>query len=284
MTKKSEIHGGACPHYDLNGVSCLQPTHDRETLDAMRLAFHRQGALSLKGVFPRDLIQRLKAAYFDEYAVIDKSTRSDVGDGDRYMCAVEIRTPFDHPLLYDSPLLFPVLRSILHNQVIIQSFGIVSSMPGSRQQQIHMDHPDLFKELSGFNKVLPCYALTVAIPLIDLDEQTGTTAIWLESHRDPNLALGQESRNNYEGAILPYPQAGDCVLWDYRTFHSGTENKTSRERPLLYLTVSRPWFDDTANFENLKGRFPLILSQGFIDATEEKHLALFPRAKIVCDR
>ena len=76
----------------------------------MRLAFHRQGALSLKGVFPRDLIQRLKAAYFDEYAVIDKSTRSDVGDGDRYMCAVEIRTPFDHALLYDSPLLFPVAQ------------------------------------------------------------------------------------------------------------------------------------------------------------------------------
>ncbi len=86
--------------------------------------------MRIEGVFSKDLIQRLHNAYFDVYAVGDKgkaqSVRFDVGYGDRFLYPVVFSHPFDHPSLYDSSLLFPLLRRILGEQLIIQSFGIVS--------------------------------------------------------------------------------------------------------------------------------------------------------------
>ncbi|MDA7618047.1 MAG: phytanoyl-CoA dioxygenase family protein [Verrucomicrobiota bacterium] len=269
--------------FDLSGMTRLDIKHDKVMLQTMRGAFLRHGMLGLRHVFPKDLIKSLREAYFRQYSIRDKQETDelfeDVGDGDRYMFTVEMRPPFNHRLLYDSPLLFPVLQRILVEQIIIQSFGIVTSMPGSQTQHIHQDHPDLFQEMSQFSKLMPCYAITVAIPLVDFNEQTGTTAIWPGSHKNNKMVPDGKS-HQCEGAVTSYPQTGDCVMWDFRTHHCGTPNLTSRERPLLYLTVSRPWFDDTYNFEKWKGRAPLVLNQEFLDSLEDKHKLLFPRATV----
>ena len=36
---------------------------------------------------------------------------------------------------------------------------------------------------AGISSLLPAYALTVVVPLIDMDECHGTTAVWPGSHR-----------------------------------------------------------------------------------------------------
>ena len=35
---------------------------------------------------------------------------------------------------------------------------------------------------------------------------------------------------------------------EYRLAHQGTENRTSDERPMIYLVYARPWFTDTTNY------------------------------------
>ncbi|MDA7618046.1 phytanoyl-CoA dioxygenase family protein [Verrucomicrobia bacterium] len=250
----------------------------------MESSFNQEGMMRIEGVFSKDLIQRLHNAYFDVYAVGDKgkaqSVRFDVGYGDRFLYPVVFRHPFDHPSLYDSSLLFPLLRRILGEQLIIQSFGIVSSMPGCLQQDIHQDHTDLFPGIPEFCRFLPSYAVTVLIPLIDLSEQTGSTAIWPKSHRDANVVPSVDDPESYKGAVIHYPQCGDCLLWDIRTWHSGMPNLGLVERPLLYLTVSRKWFQDYWSFRNWRERRPLTVSQTFLNGLDEKYLSLFPRAKI----
>ena len=48
--------------------------------------------------------------------------------------------------------------------------------------------------------------------------------------------------------VGPCVDAGGAVLFDYRTVHRGTANRSAEDRPLLYLTFARPWFSDTVNF------------------------------------
>jgi len=41
---------------------------------------------------------------------------------------------------------------------------------------------------------------------------------------------------------------GGAIVFDYRTVHRGTANAGVDDRPMLYLTYGRPWFNDNVNF------------------------------------
>ncbi len=270
--------------FDLSELDRLDDTDDKDRLSDIAKEFRASGMLWLQGVFSRDLLNQLKTAYLKEYAVLNEVDHpevcQDVGDKDRNMYTVVKRPPFDHPDLHQSPLLFPVLRSILQDKMIIQSFGIVSASPGSRRQHLHVDHTELFEEAFGFGTFLPPYAITLVVPLLDLDEQTGTTAIWPGSHRNPANVPKDEENLTYEHAVLPKAKAGDCVMWDFRTWHCGTANLTQEERPLIYMTVSRRWFEDRCNYHRLNGRYPLLLSQDFMQGLDKDQKKLFQAASI----
>ncbi len=128
-------------------------------------------------------------------------------------------------------------------------------------QHIHRDHPALFAEAGRLSDILPPYALTVVVPLVDLDEETGTTALWEGSHRA--TPTGHEENGGAQSALLveaslPWSKLGDCYFMDYRLLHAGTANNSSRPRPILYLVYSRIWFQDRKNF---KKQAPLQMSQ-----------------------
>ena len=270
--------------FDLSDVTQLDDEKDQSRLSDIAKEFRASGMLWLQGIFEPQLIETLRAAYLKEYAGLNEKDHSevcqDVGDKDRNMYTVIKRPPFDHPDLHQSPLLFPVLRSILQKKMIIQSFGIVSASPGSRRQHLHVDHSEIFEELYGFGSFVPPYAITVVIPLLDLNEQTGTTAIWPGSHRNPANVPKDEDKLTYEHAVLPKPKAGDCVMWDFRTWHCGTPNLTDSERPLIYMTVSRSWFEDRCNYNRLSGRYPLLVSQKFLTELDTDQKKLFQAATI----
>lgn len=44
-------------------------------------------------------------------------------------------------------------------------------------------------------------------------------------------------------------RAGQAILFDYRLKHRGLSNTSSQERPLIYITYSRPFFLDVYNFD-----------------------------------
>ncbi|MBT5927211.1 MAG: hypothetical protein HOH33_11375, partial [Verrucomicrobia bacterium] len=159
-------------------------------------------------------------------------------------------------------------------------FGIISAKAGSQRQHLHVDHTELFEEMFGFGSFIPPYAITVVIPLVDLTEDTGTTAIWPGSHRNHANVPTKEENVTYEHAVLPKAKTGDCVMWDFRTYHCGTPNLTKAERPLIYMTVSRRWFEDRCNYNRLRGRYPLLVSQDFLKKLDEEQKKLFQAASI----
>jgi ectoine hydroxylase-related dioxygenase (phytanoyl-CoA dioxygenase family) len=122
------------------------------------------------------------------------------------------------------------------------------SHPGAPQQHPHRDHDHLFPH-PGVATNLPIYAVNVAVPLIDVDMETGPTGVWLGSHRwGQRVAVQANSMT-----ALPL-QRGDCMLLDYRTLHAGLANRSEWTRPVLYMVYARRWFFDDVNYIN---RIPL---------------------------
>ena len=189
------------------------------------------------------------------------------------MIAIALEPPFDDPQLFANPYLLSILSSELDKGFVIGAFGLVCSLPSAPTQHSHYDGGILFPS-SGFDRLLPAAAVTVGIPLVEMNEFHGTTALWLGSHRD-------DARVTKEPGIAPVVREGSCMLWDFRLFHAGTPNRSNVPRPLLYLTYCRPWFVDHLNFNtktNPKQK-PLLVSRNLLSGLCEQHQRLLLRAQ-----
>lgn len=202
--------------------------------------FVEDGWLRLGGVMPVPLIDNLRVE-FERQADRLRSEQDGrrgyirVGDG-RQMLSVELTGPFLDPALYANLVLTRMLAALLGEDFLIDSFTCVVANPGAGEQKQHRDHLPLFND--SVAAALPPYAITVVVPLIDLDEQTGTTRLF------PGTLHGGEGK----AGVLPYVARGDCFMMDYRLLHHGTANRSGAIRPVLYIVYARPWFTDIGNF------------------------------------
>ena len=108
-------------------------------------------------------------------------------------------------------------------------------------QAWHMDGEHLNEE-----RDLPCHVLTVFVPLVDLRAENGATEFSPGSHlnhaaTDDECALGE---------CIIECAAGSAILFDYRTLHRGTANRTTADRPILYFTYAKSWFEDPVNYRH----------------------------------
>ncbi len=165
-----------------------------------------------------------------------------------------------------------MLAPLLGKDMLIDSLTCVTALPGARDQGLHRDHGSLFEDGIAANQSLPPYAITVAVPLVDLTKETGTTRLYPGSHRLPRGVDG-EAPPLGEGE-LPLVARGGCYLMDYRLWHQGTENRTRRPRPVLYLIYARHWFIDLENF-GLQPR--LNIDRAVLAGIAPEHRPLFRR-------
>jgi ectoine hydroxylase-related dioxygenase (phytanoyl-CoA dioxygenase family) len=100
-----------------------------------------------------------------------------VGDK-RILVPVEVSGLFNTPHLYANPFVFPLAQDILGEECILGSFGAVAALPGAEDQHTHRDHPFLFQE-EAIDTAMPAYAVTVIVPLVDVNEHHGTTRVCL---------------------------------------------------------------------------------------------------------
>jgi hypothetical protein len=228
------------------------------------------GALILEDVVDPALIGQARQAFCERYGhYLDGNKHEDaltVGER-RLMITVDLEPPFDQPQLFANAWLLPILEAALDEDFLVGGFGVVCSLSTAPTQHCHRDGGILFPH-SGLNWLLPVAALTVAIPLLEMNDLHGTTALWLGSHRGQSLA-------STEG-IEPVVREGSCVLWDYRLLHGGTPNRSTVPRPLLYLTYCRPWFVDHCNYRR---QAPIHASRLFVSALSEHHQRLLARAQ-----
>jgi len=244
-----------------------------ETVEHAARALRRDGALLLRDVVDRTLIAEARAALLAKYArFMDGEKRGDAVEvgGRRQMIAVDFEPPFDDPALFANPWLLPILAAALDEEFVIGAFGAVCSAAEAPVQHRHRDGALLFPR-AGIDGLLPATAITVGIPLVEMNEHHGTTTLWLGSHRD---AKGGSDDNGIEPVV---PQ-GSAILWDFRLKHSGTANRSDTVRPLLYLTYCRPWWLDHRNFTQ-GDVTPLPASRQSLDKLSAEHRRLLARAE-----
>ncbi len=215
--------------------------------------FREHGTLWLENVLAADFVNCLREAYTDRYLSLSRKTLSKryavVGDK-RFMITVKIKPPFNSPALFANPIVMPIMERLLGSDCTISSFGSVVAMPGAGPQSVHFDYPPLF-ESEAVCASLPPHAITLVVPLVDLDTETGTTAIWEGSHsqagsREQLQRLAKEE--SFAGATMPFAKIGDVYLMDFRLIHAGMANRSAIARPILYIVYRRPWFHEDRNF------------------------------------
>jgi len=244
-----------------------------ETVEQASSSFRINGALIIENIVDAAIIAEARRAFDERYSYYlshsDPESMLMVGAG-RLQITIKLEPPFDYPSLFANPYLLPVIGAELGDGFVLGSFGIVCSLPSAPAQNRHHDGGVLFR--SGIDYVLPATAVTVGIPLLEMNEVHGTTALWLGSHRDRGR-LQEES-------IEPVVHEGSCMLWDFRLWHCGTPNRSILPRPLLFLTYCRPWFLEP-NFDkriNPKQK-PLLATKNFLSNLSQQHQSLLVRAQ-----
>jgi len=245
-----------------------------ETIERASRCFRADGALIIEDIVDTAIITAARGAFDLAYShYLDGSKHEDaltVGER-RFLITIRLEPPFDDPRLFANPYLLSVVSAALDNRFVLGAFGVVCSLPSAPAQHKHDDGGLSLFPQSDLNRVLPAIAITVGIPLLEMNEVHGTTALWLGSHRSAVK----------EAAIEPLVREGSCMLWDFRLKHCGTANRSALPRPLLYLTYCRPWFVEYMNFNAKKNpkQKPLLATKTFLSSLPKQHQRLLRRAQ-----
>ena len=147
-----------------------------------------------------------------------------------------------------SNVLRPLIDRVLGEDAKLAYMGLVSSGPGSVAQPWHADGVPLFP---GDN-ALPAHALNCFAPIVNVSRRMGPTEFVPASHKPGPVARALEAalQRGREPADVFSPElsVGDVLVYDQRTVHRGVPNRTTTERPILYLLFARPWFREHINF------------------------------------
>ena len=231
----------------------------------------RDGLAVFPKLFPLPLLRRIRAEVLRRHESGELRRRGLVRDiAGRCTSILPFAGPFLDVRLYANPALSKILPTLLGPDYRLSSLEAVIAESGAAAQYQHIDGPLRWGD--GLSK-LPPYALALATPLCDVDEENGPTAIWPGSHRAAGPRLPSE-----RAISKRYPQRrmtgrfGFSYLYDYRTFHRGTPNHSGEARPLLMLVFTRAWYRDP-NLQDVSTG--LVISTRALDKIPARHRDLF---------
>jgi len=256
------------------------------TLKKVRDAMERHGAVAFANLFPVPLLKRLRAEVLRRHESGELRARGLVRDiGGRYAAVLPFQGPFLTPGFYAEPRLRAALAGLLGEDHCIGSLEAVIAMPGSYEQHQHIDGPIRFdrsvggarRPYAGDLADLPPYAVTLCVPLCDVDEDNGPTALWPGSHRAalrPRPPGAAEIARRFRPEYMAGP-LGRSFLFDFRIFHRGEPNYSREPRPILMLVFTRPWYRDPNLLEAAPG---VVIAPRALARVPRRHRALFALA------
>lgn len=246
----------------------------------------RDGAVVFDNLFSMPLLNAIRSDVMRRHDSGQLRERGLIRDiGGRYAALLPFEGPFLDPRFYANPHLRDILAALLGPAHCIGSLETVIALPGSSEQHQHIDGPIRFdrsvgkikRGYSGDLSDLPPYAVTLCVPLCDVDQDNGPTAIWPGSHR---TALRARPPGQAE-ILREFPvehMAGDfgrSFLFDFRVFHCGLPNFSRQPRPLLMFVFTRSWFRDP----NLAEVFPhVVITKRNLERVPERYRRLFALA------
>lgn len=205
------------------------------------------GLVTIRGAFDQHLIERIRETC-DELVAIERDKRAGVAVGTkRRLFTMTLKGALLETELYAQPEIYRFLGTQLGDGFILNSAILVRARKGSTFQRLHADHPALFGNTCGeFD--LPYYGLVVAIPLNNLDFNSGTTRFVCKP-KPHTLKDALDVFRLGSKALLAAP--GDAAIYDYRVFHQGMPTLSDVRRDLFLLTYTRPWFQETTPYRAL---------------------------------
>jgi hypothetical protein len=178
--------------------------------------FADAGVLILKDLLPAERITALHEAYAIEYGDIGcRSTGNhimEVGDK-RLMTTLGVSGIFAAPEIFAHPVALSIVSPLLGNDFTLGSYVAVISMAGAKAQRLHTDLEGLFGD-DELDASVPPYSITLVIPLVGLNQVTGSTRFFPGTHRDPEAI-------SVPDGIAPDLDPGDAILFDSRISHGG---------------------------------------------------------------
>ena len=212
-------------------------------------ALRRDGVAVLDDVIDPALLARCGAQIERDYPRERLNGEGAFGldvDARRFSMSLRIDGALAAPDLLANPAVMGVASALLGDDVVIDSLGLLLSLPGAPDQRTHYDAL-LFPE-TDIDRLLPASAIAVAVPLVTMDGTTGSTAFQRGSHRHPKPGIAPD--------FAPTVPVGSVLLWDYRILHHGLANRSDRPRPVLFSALTRPWWHesrmaDAAYYEKL---------------------------------
>ncbi|WP_430426997.1 phytanoyl-CoA dioxygenase family protein [Parasphingorhabdus sp.] len=251
------------------------PFGDKKVVEKSTKIFNKTGVAVIDQMISPQLVSELRTAFYervDNWQNTNLGKPNNVGDK-RFTVPIRMQPPFNDPAVYANPALISMLTHAMGQRPILNAFGVVVTEEGARMQHVHREHPLLFSTEEA-NANVPTYAVTVLVPLIDLDEESGGTQFWEGTHKTTNNdALKQNSSTIFT-------PAGSSLTFDYRLFHGGMPCAATHKRPLLYYSYSLPWFVDTLAFQS---HAALGITEAELMTIPEEHRDLFKFAKRITD-
>jgi len=235
--------------------------------------FREEGCMVLEDVIDPRVVKRIRDYYVTRYSrYLSGEYFPDayqVGNR-RSMVTADIDGPFNDRWIYANRFAYPIIHRLLSGNQIMGAFNVVTSMPQSRLQHLHADHPGLFRkqEIDG---MLPVYSISMAIPLVDLNETNGTTRFY------PGTHITTEQDEPTVDPVDPEVPLGSVILFDIRVRHHGTANKSNAPRPIIYAIYNRSWFRDAVNYD---GDRPVRISAAEFEKVPKKYRKLFDWVRV----
>lgn len=242
-----------------------------DTIDAAGAALKRDGAVVIDDLVPAATIDRLRDAItrrHPEFA--DKALLTDFQDNGvaRFIAPVAVTRSVIESGLLTHPALGALFAAALGEKWLFEAIGMLMAFPGAQAQNPHRDGPELFPE-TLLGRVLPPFALTVVVPLVDVGLDNGPTAVQPGSHRYDEASEKAE-------AAVPHVPRGSSFIWTFSTRHWGLANRTTDPRPALYMTAARPFWIDHRNFGKTARRKLIVASEVRADLGKT-----FARAEVI---
>jgi len=117
----------------------------------------------------------------------------EVGDK-RLMITLGVSGVFAAPEIFAHPVALSIVSPLLGNDFILGSYVAVTSMAGAKAQRLHTDLEGLFGD-DELDASVPPHSITLVIPLVGLNQVTGSTRFFPGTHRDPEAI-----------SVRPHPQ------------------------------------------------------------------------------
>lgn len=252
------------PSFTISDQEAARGALDEATIQGACAAFRESGAIRLHRAVPLGMHAELDGHYRRRYArELAGTTKADL----RPLFTVDVEGPFNRPAFYANPLVYPIIARLLGSDCILGACSSVVSFPGAPAQFTHRDSESLYGDYT-FDVGLPPYALTVLLPLVDANEETGSTEVWPASHKEPSL-----EKVCARPPLHPLVPKGSVMLTDSRVVHRGAANRSSATiRPIVYCSYHRHWFRDYGGYEH---RPPIAMSPIDFSKVPPEHRHLF---------